>query len=381
MSMKSILVILCLLTFPALQAYSHYETGGITYSLSGVLKNMDDEKIYLTKRSYMFSPRQQKAVYIDSCIVRNGRFSMQGRIPECNYYSLTRKNASDWLVIWLDETPATVEGDATKISEAFVKGSRETEDGKVLRSITQSGPPLEVKWDAGKKQMNMSIAGNTKMSKEDQERTLRENAERINTGIRRFIEEHPDSHLALICLRDNVQQYGIAGSRKMFSQLSGRVRSHSMAVTLDKKLGNMGRHTKLNESVMTLVQPDQDGSMVSLNTYRGKYVLVDFWASWCVPCRAENPFLRKAYEAYKAKGFDIVQVSLDTDKAKWLSAITEDGLPWKHISDLKGFPGPDAVKYDIESIPANFLLNKKGVIIAKNLRGDELEKKLSQLLN
>jgi thiol-disulfide isomerase/thioredoxin len=122
---------------------------------------------------------------------------------------------------------------------------------------------------------------------------------------------------------------------------------------------------------------------VSLSALKGKYVLVDFWASWCAPCRAENPNVVKLYKEYNAKGFTVFGVSLDgqaTQKA-WLSAIEKDGLTWTQVSDLKGWANSAAKDYDVKSIPQNFLIDPNGVIIAKDLRGEDLVKKLAAIFN
>jgi thiol-disulfide isomerase/thioredoxin len=126
---------------------------------------------------------------------------------------------------------------------------------------------------------------------------------------------------------------------------------------------------------------DPNGKLIKLSSLRGKVVLLDFWASWCGPCRRENPSVVAAYNKFKDKGFDIYSVSLDQDKAKWISAIAQDGLVWKsHVSDLKGWQSQAAAKYGVQGIPAQFLLDKDGKIIAKNLRGEELSRRLAEVL-
>jgi peroxiredoxin len=127
--------------------------------------------------------------------------------------------------------------------------------------------------------------------------------------------------------------------------------------------------------------PDSTGNMVSVASYKGKYVFVDYWASWCTPCRAESPALVAAYNKYKDKGFEILSISFDQKKEPWLKAVAKDGYTWTNIIDMTGM-GPKGVtstRLEIKAIPRNFLLDKDGKVIASNLRGEALENKLKEL--
>jgi peroxiredoxin len=126
--------------------------------------------------------------------------------------------------------------------------------------------------------------------------------------------------------------------------------------------------------------PNPQGKMISLSSLKGKYVLIDFWASWCAPCRQENPNVVRMYQTYKDKGFEIYGVSLDQDKDAWIDAIQRDGLTWAQVSDLNGWRAAPAQTFGVRAIPATVLLDKEGKIIARDLRGEELEQKLKEVI-
>jgi peroxiredoxin len=145
---------------------------------------------------------------------------------------------------------------------------------------------------------------------------------------------------------------------------------------------NAASATAIGAMAPVFTQEDVDGKAVSLADFRGKYVLLDFWASWCGPCRRENPNVVKVYQQYNDKNFTIIGVSLDQPGKKdaWLAAIKADGLDWTQVSDLKFWDNAVAKQYGVKAIPQNYLIDPMGKIIAENLVGQELENKLRELL-
>jgi peroxiredoxin len=147
-----------------------------------------------------------------------------------------------------------------------------------------------------------------------------------------------------------------------------------------KAAKSKGNPAAVGKEAPEFILPDTKGKMVSLSSFKGKYILLDFWASWCGPCRQESPTVVKAYQKFKGDKFDILSVSLDDDKEKWLNAIAKDHLTWTHVSDLKAWESSVVRLYQVEGIPATFLLDPKGVVIARDLRGPALENTLQELL-
>jgi peroxiredoxin len=196
-----------------------------------------------------------------------------------------------------------------------------------------------------------------------------------------YLKKNPGSPVALWALMN------LGGGRKniiyniqapLFELLSPEVKALSYAKAYKEKI-ELKNITQIGKTAPVFTLPDTLGQSISLSSLRGQYVLVDFWADWCVPCRDEFPYLRKAYSKYKSKGFTIlgVSISANTNKARWKEAIVKDEIHWLHMFDEKG---EVAKKYSITAIPRNFLLDPKGTIIAVNLRGDAVEKKLKELL-
>ena len=198
-----------------------------------------------------------------------------------------------------------------------------------------------------------------------------------------FIRQHPDYMVSLDALKDVIGPLpdDIESYNTLYNGLKKNVRQSEAGIST-KKLIDKYMTVRIGAIAPAFTAPDTSGNNISLKDYRGRYVLIDFWASWCGPCREENPAVVKAYQLYKDKNFDILSVSLDQSgkRAEWIKAIQKDGLSWQHVSDLKFWDSDVAKLYVIKSIPQNFLIDPKGKIIAKNLRGEALAAKLEEIL-
>ena len=196
-----------------------------------------------------------------------------------------------------------------------------------------------------------------------------------------FAEKNPNSFFALVALsetqKDKANEGRIAAA---FKKLNPQLRSLDMGVELAQRI-DASTMTAIGASAPVFSQKDVNGNSISLADLKGKVVLVEFWASWCGPCRAENPNLVKLYNQYKDKGFEILAVSLDSDKTAWEKAIKADGLPWLHVSDLKGWNNAVGRLYGVRAVPASVLVDKDGKVIGNELRGESLKAKLAALYN
>jgi len=196
-----------------------------------------------------------------------------------------------------------------------------------------------------------------------------------------FVKKYPDNYVS-VDLMDLFTQSSIQPDLvgPMYNALSKRMQNSEKVLGWVKRLDEAKLAVSGNQTAPEFTVNDAEGNPTSLSTYRGSYVLVDFWASWCVPCRAENPNVVAAYEKYKEKNFKVLGISLDTDKDRWLKAIAEDKLPWKQVYDFKEAQSEVAKLYNISSVPSNVLVDPNGKIVGKNLRGKALHDKLAELL-
>jgi len=196
-----------------------------------------------------------------------------------------------------------------------------------------------------------------------------------------YAKTHPASVVSAFEIFSTFSYNGRAGELdSLYNLLDTALQKTYFGGMIRSTVGKL-KQTAVGNQALAFTCNDENGKPVELSSFKGKYVLIDFWASWCGPCRRENPNVVKAYHQYHDKGFDILGVSLDDTRADWLLAIKKDGLNWTQVSDLKGWKADVAALYGVKAIPMNYLIDKNGIIVAKGLSGEELAGKLGEILH
>jgi peroxiredoxin len=364
----------------SLVLFASCQTNDNSFTVKGSIANMPKQLIYLEELSV-----NPTILTIDSANSDDkGNFEMSGKAIEPGLYRL-RFQGNQFIMLSIDKGVVKVTSDWSNLAQYTVIGSPSSSSLQgflqYIRNSLQDFNTLSVVIDSMRARGNDSLLKKAKADMED-----------MNVKLTQYVESYSDTTHYLPNAVFAVSMLNPATETaylKTFSQsILTRFPKSELAKTFSNKLtqaltGNTAEkkgNEIIGQTAPEINLPSPSGKNISLSSLKGKYVLVDFWASWCGPCRAENPNVVEAYKKFKDKNFTILGVSLDNDKEKWMKAVADDNLTWNHVSDLQGWESIAARTYNVQSIPTNFLINPEGKIIATNLRGAELEATLEQTL-
>ncbi len=363
------------------------------FEISGTIKNGNRQKLFLSELT------MREIINHDSTtIAADGSYSLSGETEVPKFYILKLAENNYTTLIVKPGDNITVDADAKDLSRNYsVSGS---EDSKLIKELTDKVTQTITKIDSLGIIYRSNISSpNIIEIKNKLDAEYLEIRKEITNYTYAFIENNLGSLAGLMALyaqitpRENIldAKRDFNYFRMVDSVLYAKYPESDPVILLHQQMDEIRQQIKLEEAMTArmgigalapeISLPSPQGDTIKLSSLHGKYVLLDFWASWCSPCRKENPNLVAAYFKYKNKGFEIYQVSLDKTKEAWENGIEVDKLNWTHVSDLGYWSSSVVPLYNIQSIPANYLLDKEGYIIAVNLRGDQLLEKLSEVLD
>jgi peroxiredoxin len=350
-----------------------------SFELKGKISGAKGETLYFEKLS------SQQPVLLDSAVLdENGEFEFSSYSPKIGLYRVKFNNQNFAMLVLDSSDKVMLTAEAADLGTTYkAEGSPET---KVFSELNALSKVRDLRLDSLNKVFQSAMEAFKMDSKRmDSLSALFETpynaiVNSANAAIAEKIKQNTDKFSSLIAIQA-LEPDKYADLYKALDEGLNKRYPNERSVMMFHDMVNKMLATTLGQTAPDIVLPSPEGTEIALSSLRGKIVLIDFWASWCGPCRKEMPNVVKAYAKFKNKGFEIFGVSLDQDKGRWVEAIAKDGMTWPQVSDLKYWESAPARMYNVQSIPYTLLLDREGKIIDKNLRGDALEKRLAELLN
>jgi peroxiredoxin len=372
-----------LLMITTLLVISCSKYGEGDFTISGTAKGFKDgTKIYLRQ----LNEAGMILKSIDSGFVVNQKFVLEGSVEEASIVTLTADNEETNINIVLEKGAITVDLVKGALFNSKISGSYNndklrqfnTDFGKLQASVTDKLIVYEEK-------NRLELSNAFKSGDSATIKKLKSGYEKIEGELLQFslefVKKNPKALLSVLILENNMNNNQVDFNiiKSKFEELEPELQKVSYGVKIQDKI-NAIANTEIGKEAPNFTAKDPKGNEITLHEVLGKKVtIIDFWASWCTPCRVENPNMVKLNKEFKSKGLNIVGVSLDSNVAEWTAAIYADELNWYHASNLQAWQDPIVLSYNIMGIPSTFILDADGKIVAKNLKGEELRKKIIEL--
>jgi peroxiredoxin len=367
--MKKIVLVLMIISVSIFNTIAQTKPGdNAGYEISGNIEGLHVPYIYISGFTYDMNR------IMDSAKVINGKFQFTGKVSYPSLVELFLKDHLKSFAFYLENSKIKIDGNMDNFDEIDVSGS-ETQ----CEYLDLQKNKKEILEKIKNIQNNFTSDG---ASNPDTLARLREEIMNLffkgNKITLNYISQHPRSKMAanemssLVCIEaydDLISAY---------NNFDISIKNSDIGIKMAEQLEIL-RKSSVGQRAPDFTQNDINGNPVTLSSFKGNYILLDFWASWCGPCRAENPNVLIAYNKFKNKNFKIISISIDNSEKAWKKAVTDDGMPWIHLSDLKGRNNEVAKSYGIQAVPTTLLIDPEGMIIARNIKGEALQKKLAEL--
>ncbi len=341
------------------------------FVINGKLEKIKSGVIYLTIY-------EDAKTIKDSAAIDKGVFKFNGYVSAPYFATLTMPSKpDDYFSFYVEPATMKVSGRADALKSLTISGSGVNDDDRMLKDRMKTVAMWEA---ANSKIYEQAFKEKNKRVMDSLDQVDFDVLAQKRKIIAAFVKDYPASMRGAMAIQENYGYYAEASDvAPLYDLLSDSIKNSAKGKEI-KSMIDTYSSVAIGKTAPDISQFTPDSLPLSLSSLKGKYVLVDFWASWCGPCRRENPNIVAAYQQFKDKGFTVFGVSYDTKKDRWIKAIADDHLAWQQVSDLKGWQNATSAQYGIKAIPSNLLLDQNGVIIAKNIFGKKLVDKLNELM-
>jgi len=340
------------------------------FELKVKTEGLDGKKVY-----WSYYPKKDK---VDSLIVKGGSFTIAKNLKTAEIITLIVEGARIPSYFFAENGKAigSFKLDNNKFTGTIEGGKLQKEYNVYVELSKRYSANAQKTWEAAskaKKDKNDSLAAHLDKALDSLQADIKE-------AKKKLIEENADNLLSLLLINQSIYTYDYESLKEALAKSNKSTQTSTLYATLITKRDHLEK-VKVGNVAPDFTLDTPDGQKLSLSQFRGKIVILDCWASWCGPCRAESPNVVKLYNEFKDKGLVILSASFDQDKAAWIKAISDDKLAWNHVSDLKGWQTIVADLYVVNAIPDTFVIDRDGKILARGLRGEKLRDKIAEIFN